>query len=152
MSPLTLQLDQFIRSFTISQNEVFSLFLGAGASINSGIPSAYDCIWHWKQSIYQTKTGFSFNGLDYKSDQVKQHIQRWLNQEGTYPLLDSPEEYSFYIDHATRYPATVASFSEASSRVNTRPLGTNCSCSFTQWSGYTLYGQPILMTYATKQR
>lgn len=110
MSPLPLQLDQFIRSFTISQNEIFSVFLGAGASINSGIPSAYDCIWHWKQSIFQTKTGFSFNGMDYKSDHVKQHIQRWLDQEGTYPPLDSPDEYSFYIDQCYPVPGDSSKF------------------------------------------
>lgn len=103
MKDYTLEYDQFIRSVKISHNDTFSLFLGAGASINSGIPSGYDCIWEWKRSIYLTKGPANLDeNLDYKSEQVKDHIQQWLDSEGTYPPKDDPSEYSFYVKNC--YP------------------------------------------------
>ncbi len=98
MQDYILEYDQFIRSVDVSRNDSFSLFLGAGASINSGIPSAYDCIWEWKRSIYLTKGPANLgDNLDHKSDQVRNHIQQWLDSEGTYPERDDPGEYSFYV-------------------------------------------------------
>ena len=29
----------------------FSMFLGAGASVESGVPLAGECIWEWKRDI-----------------------------------------------------------------------------------------------------
>lgn len=98
MFGLYLELDQFIRSIEINRDQAFSFFLGAGASISSGIPSAYDCIWNWKQKIYVSQTGHDLGNLDYKSENVKQFIQKWLNSEGSYPSLDNSEEYSTYIE------------------------------------------------------
>ncbi|RVU03127.1 hypothetical protein EOD41_04130 [Mucilaginibacter limnophilus] len=98
MQNYILEYDQFIRSLEVSHNDTFSLLLGAGASINSGIPSAYDCIWEWKRSIYLTKGPANLgDNLDYKSEQVKTHIQNWLDSEGVYPQRDDPSEYSFYV-------------------------------------------------------
>ena len=47
-----LQLDEFLRSIKQNIDTPHSLLLGAGASIESGIPSAADCIWDWKREIY----------------------------------------------------------------------------------------------------
>ena len=47
-----LQLDEFLRSIKQNIDTPHSLLLGAGASIESGIPSAADCIWEWKREIY----------------------------------------------------------------------------------------------------
>jgi hypothetical protein len=102
MSNYTLQYDQFIRSIEISRNEIFTFFLGAGASINSGVPSASDCIWKWKQTIFQTRSGHSLYGLDHKSDQARNIIQRWLDKEGSYPPLNDDCEYSHYVEQC--YP------------------------------------------------
>ena len=33
----------------------FSMFLGAGASVESGVPSAGECIWEWKRDIFISK-------------------------------------------------------------------------------------------------
>lgn len=95
----TLELDQFIRSVEISKTDYFSVLLGAGASVSSGIKSAGDCIWQWKRDIYTTKTVSKRQGnFDDKSDQVRQTIQKWLDTEGVYPPAASIEEYSFYIE------------------------------------------------------
>jgi len=98
MSDIILELDQFIRSVEINRDQSFSLFLGAGASVASGIPSAYDCIWHWKQKIYSSKSGNNLGNIDFKSDNVKAFIQKWLDSEGSFPALGHDNEYSFYIE------------------------------------------------------
>lgn len=41
----TLQFDEFLRSLKQNINSPHSILLGAGASIESGIKSAGDCIW-----------------------------------------------------------------------------------------------------------
>lgn len=102
MNSYILELDQFIRSVEISKNDAFSALLGAGASITSGIPSANDCIWQWKKSIYESKTQKSRLNLDIKSDQVKALIQKWLDSEGFYPAPGDESEYSFYVEQC--YP------------------------------------------------
>lgn len=93
-----LEVDQFTRSVEINKDQVFSFFLGAGASVSSGIPSAYDCIWQWKQQLYSTQTGNNLGSIDFKSDNVKLFIQKWLNNEGGFPPLNDHSEYSFYIE------------------------------------------------------
>jgi SIR2-like domain len=103
MQELILEYDELLRSVDISQRDSFALLIGSGASINSGIPSAVDCIWEWKRSIYLTKGPANLSdNLDPKSDQVKELIQKWLDQEGTFPPKDDPTEYSFYVEQC--YP------------------------------------------------
>ncbi len=98
-----LEYDQFLRSVEISKNDTFSFLLGAGASVTSGIPSASECIWHWKTSIYETKSDANiFEILDRNSSQAREHVQRWLDSEGIYPKAGSPKEYSDYVTYC--YP------------------------------------------------
>ena len=47
-----LQLDEFLRSLKQNIDMPHSLLLGAGASIESGVQSATECIWYWKKEIY----------------------------------------------------------------------------------------------------
>ncbi len=82
LANIILKLDQFVRSFEINKDQSFSLLLGAGASISSDIPSAYDCIWNWKQRIYISQTGEDLGNADFKSENVKLFIQQWLDNEG----------------------------------------------------------------------
>lgn len=100
---LRLDYDAFLRSFKRNTDVPHSILLGAGASITSGIQSAYDCIWEWKKDIYLSK---NINASDYyknyKDDSVRKSIQKWLDSQGEYPQLDSNEEYSFFAEKA--YP------------------------------------------------
>lgn len=100
---LKLEYDAFLRSFKRNIDVPHSFLLGAGASISSGIQTAYDCIWEWKKDIYISK---NINSSEYyknfKEDAVRKSIQKWLDNEGKYPQLDSLEEYSFYAEKA--YP------------------------------------------------
>ena len=99
----TLQFDEFVRSLKQNKDTYHSLLLGAGTSIESGIPSATDCIWEWKREIYLSQNP---ELIDYykntKIDAVRQTIQRWLDQQNIYPENNSLEEYSYYAEKA--YP------------------------------------------------
>jgi NAD-dependent SIR2 family protein deacetylase len=95
---MVLEFDQFVRSVQISRSDLFSFFLGAGASANSGIKTANECIWEWKRDIYLTKAAHNLKiKLDDRSEQVRASIQKWLDSEGIYPSLGSSDEYSAYV-------------------------------------------------------
>ncbi len=92
-----LQFDEFLRAINISKNDTYSLLLGAGCSITSDIPSAEDCIWEWKKSIYKSNNSTVKDWIEnYKNPKVKNAIQNWLDNQGGYPERGSTEEYSFY--------------------------------------------------------
>lgn len=103
MSTIILEYDAFLRSIKQNMDVPHSFLLGAGASISSGIQSAYDCIWEWKKDIYLSRNP---NAPDYykntKVESVKSNIQVWLNNQGVYPEENSAEEYPFYAEKA--YP------------------------------------------------
>lgn len=98
-----LQLDEFLRSIKQNIDTPHSLLLGAGASIESGIPSAKDCIWDWKREIYLSKNPGSIGNFDNsKSEAVRRVIQRWIDAQNIYPVENSVEEYSYFAEKA--YP------------------------------------------------
>ena len=100
---LQLEYSAFLRSFKRNVDVPHSFLIGAGASISSGIQSAYDCIWEWKKDIYLSKNNNAAEYYkNYKEDSVRISIQKWLDNEGVYPAKDSSEEYSFYAEKA--YP------------------------------------------------
>ena len=75
--------------------------MGAGASVESGIPSAYDCIWDWKHDIFISQNPSLMNSFsNIKIDNVRIAIQNWLDNEKIYPSQDAEEEYSFYAEKA----------------------------------------------------
>ena len=100
---LTLPLDAFVRSVGIKGSIPHALFLGAGASVSSGVPSAEKCVWEWKRSIFATNNpGLDDQLFELSLPSVQARIQRWLDQQGHYPEAGSAEEYGFYIQHC--YP------------------------------------------------
>lgn len=96
-----LEFEMFLRTLKASTNKPYSFLLGAGASIESGIPSAYDCIWQWKKDIFLSHNDALIESCNnVKLDSVKRKIQLWLDSQGIYPKEDSAEEYSFYAEKA----------------------------------------------------
>ena len=94
-----LPLDAFVRSVGVSRSTPHALFLGAGASITSGMPSAQMCIWEWKRDIFLTNNiGLKSQFSELSLASVRQRIQRWLDRQGIYPVEGAPEEYSVYIE------------------------------------------------------
>jgi SIR2-like protein len=95
---ITLTLDAFVRSIGVRRGAPIALFLGAGASTSSGIPSAQMCIWEWKRQIFLTNNpGLEDQFAELSLDGVRRRIQRWLDKQQTYPPENAPEEYGFYI-------------------------------------------------------
>ena len=98
-----LQLDEFLRSLKQNIDMPHSLLLGAGASIESGVQSATECIWYWKKEIYLSQNpGTIGNYSNSKLEIVRQVIQKWIDSQNGYPALNSDEEYSFFAEKA--YP------------------------------------------------
>ena len=100
---LILPLDAFIRSVGVNRAMQHALFLGAGASVSSGIPSAEKCIWEWKKSIFVTNNpGLEEQFSELSLPSVQSRIQEWLDQRDIFPSAGSTNEYEFYIEHC--YP------------------------------------------------
>jgi hypothetical protein len=94
-----LPLDAFVRSVGVGRATPHILFLGAGASITSGMPSAQMCIWEWKRDIFLTNNvGLESQFSELSLASVRERIQRWLDRQGIYPCDGAPEEYSIYIE------------------------------------------------------
>ena len=98
LDDLILSHDAFVRSVGVRRSTPHALFLGAGASVSSGIPSAEACIWEWKRSVFLTNNpGLEDQFAELSLPSVKRRIQRWLDDQGTYPEGGSAAEYGFYI-------------------------------------------------------
>src|ERR1700730_8848189 len=83
---LILSVDAFVRSIGVRRSVPFAMFLGAGASISSGIPSAQMCVWEWKRQIFLTNNpGLEDQFAELSLDGVRRRIQRWLDRQGIYP-------------------------------------------------------------------
>jgi hypothetical protein len=97
MSDLLLPYDAFLRSVKQNIDNEHVFLLGAGASISSGVKPAEDCIWEWKKDIFVSKNPNLANQYkEYKAEAVRNSIQRWFDNEGCYPPLHDPDEYSKY--------------------------------------------------------
>jgi len=95
----TLSVDAMVRSIGVLKDQPLLVFLGAGASMSSGMPSAVQCIWEWKRSIFLTNNP----GLERQFDElslpsVRQRIQRWLDAQQRFPKEGAPDEYSVFIE------------------------------------------------------
>lgn len=102
---LTLSLDAFVRSVGINRTTPHALFLGAGASVSSGVPSAEKCIWEWKRNIFVTNNpGLEDQFSELSLPSVQRRIQHWLDKQGGYPAQNHPDEYGFYIERC--FPIT----------------------------------------------
>lgn len=95
---LTLSLDAFVRSVGVRRATPHALFLGAGASVSSGIPSAQACIWEWKRNLFLTNNpGLEDQFAELSLPSVRRRIQKWLDGQGTFPMEGEAGEYGFYI-------------------------------------------------------
>ena len=113
----TLQMDEFLRSLKQNIGTPHALLLGAGASVESGVQSAADCIWEWKKEIFLSQNPGMIGTYDNsKQDNVRRVIQRWIDAQNSYPTENSPEEYSFFVEKAYRIPQPCKERHKASHR------------------------------------
>jgi len=95
----TLRFEEFMRSLKQNMDTPHSILLGAGASVESNVPSASDCIWDWKREIFLSHNPTMIESCsNTKVENVRIAIQKWLDSQREYPAADSSEEYSFYAE------------------------------------------------------
>lgn len=79
-------------------------FLGAGASRASGIKTAYDMIWEFKQKLYCSERKIPLSAVpDIGDPLVRRKLQQHFDSAGGYPAGDSEDEYAFYFEKT--YPS-----------------------------------------------
>jgi SIR2-like protein len=91
---MAFSVDEFLRAVEVNRVSPHALFLGAGASVSSGVQSTDSCIWDWKRRLFITNNpGLKEFVRELSSGSVRRRIQRWLDSEGKYPRPGVPEEY-----------------------------------------------------------
>ena len=99
-----LSMDEYIRTIENIQNGALSVFLGAGASIQSGVPSASDMVWEFKRKLYCTDNKISEEYYkDLQSEATKTSLQNYFNGLSGFPVSGNGQEYSFYFEKC--YPS-----------------------------------------------
>lgn len=90
---------QFIRNYKALTKGTIDFFLGAGASISSGIPTGGDLVWYFKREIYCTENGISQDRFkDLKSESNRLILQNYFDLQADTPERGNPKEYSFYFE------------------------------------------------------
>ena len=89
----------YIRNITNTPTGTINCFLGAGASIQSQVPSAYDLVWQFKRTLYCNLNNISEQSFkDLQSIETKRKIQSFFYGIVGFPKEDSIDEYSFYFE------------------------------------------------------
>ena len=87
---------EFLRLYPLRAPNLMWL-LGAGASASSGIPTAGDMIWDFKRRIYCTEERVSLRACaDIGDPLLRAKLQKYFDNRGDCPALNSDEEYSHY--------------------------------------------------------
>jgi len=95
--------DDFARRFSMRAANLM-WFLGAGASVAAGIPTAYDMIWEFKQQLFVSQRRVSAKAVaDLSSPAIRAQIQAHIDSLGILPRLDATDEYAELFEAA--YPA-----------------------------------------------
>jgi NAD-dependent SIR2 family protein deacetylase len=98
-----ISVDQFLRSIALRPGRL-GWFLGAGASASSGIPTAWDMIWDFKQQLFVSQRKVPFQEVkDLTQAANRKRIQEHIASSPNMPPLDSPEEYAKLFEAA--YPS-----------------------------------------------
>jgi hypothetical protein len=97
MSEPMLKLDEFLRELKVNRDSPHMMFIGAGASVESGVKSASDCIQEWKEDLFNTRNGGPAKSRD--------ELDGWLRQQIEYPPQGAPDEYGFYVQRCFPNPS-----------------------------------------------
>ena len=89
--------NEFIRNFLVPNYNKLDFFLGAGASIQAGIPTGSDFTWMFKRDLYCTEQDISKEKFkDIQSPRNQKILQEYFDSKDNYPKLYDDKEYSFY--------------------------------------------------------
>lgn len=92
---ITLEYAAFLRSFKRNIDVPHSFLLGAGASISSGYNLLMIVFGNGKRYFLIKNVNSSEYYKNFKDNAVRKSIQKWLDNEGGYPILDSPKSIVF---------------------------------------------------------
>ncbi|MEP0548924.1 MAG: SIR2 family protein [Rhodothermales bacterium] len=93
----------FLRTFSV-RSERIMWFLGAGASLSAGIPTAWNMIWEFKRALFCSEQRVPISHVENLNDErVRLRIQSYLDDRGDCPTQNAPDEYSFYFERV--YPS-----------------------------------------------
>ncbi|MBI4558201.1 MAG: SIR2 family protein [Candidatus Hydrogenedentes bacterium] len=96
---------EFVRRYHMRSPNIM-WFLGAGASVASGIATANDMVWEFKRLLYCTQERVALDACrDLGSLNLRTILQKHFDANGRYPAANSPEEYPLYFEAA--YPHEV---------------------------------------------
>lgn len=98
---MDLQIDknEFLRSFSVRPAKSFGIFVGAGCSVTSGVPSAQSLIWEFKKVLYCEHHKIKPEKFkDLESVSNRQKIQSHFNLQKGFPREGDPNEYAFYFE------------------------------------------------------
>ncbi|MBA2671373.1 MAG: SIR2 family protein [Gemmatimonadetes bacterium] len=99
-----ISLAEFARLFPLRSPRI-GLLIGAGASVSSGIPSAWDMIWDFKRSVYATEQRLHPERAGPLADPaIRDAIQRYFDSQDGTPVQDADNEYSYYFKRALSDP------------------------------------------------
>lgn len=105
--------EQFIRNYSVMADGEVDFFLGAGASIASGIPTGGDLIWEFKRALYCSECGISTEKYkDLALPSTRKMLQEYFDRKEGYPEQYAPEEYSFYFEQCYSDPLARKRFIE----------------------------------------
>lgn len=106
--------EQFIRNFSVMADGEVDFFLGAGASLASGIPTGGDLIWEFKRTLYCSECDISTEKYkDLALPSTRKMLQEYFDKKGGYPSQYAPEEYSFYFEQCYSDPLARKRFIES---------------------------------------
>ena len=98
-----LPADDFARRFGLRAPNLM-WFLGAGASASSGVPTAWDMIWEFKQRLFVSQRKVSPKSVaDLSNPAVRLRLQDHLASSGSFPTEGDPAEYAALFEAV--YPA-----------------------------------------------
>jgi len=93
-----LKIDEFVRSIQINKRTPHGLFLGAGASVTSGVPSAGASIWDWKRQIFLTQNpGLEDHFQEITLGSVRKRLQQGLDAQRRWPSEGHDDEYNVFV-------------------------------------------------------
>ncbi|MER9049265.1 SIR2 family protein [Mesorhizobium sp. M0923] len=108
--------DDFARRFQMRAGGLMWL-LGAGASASSGIPTAGEMLWEFKQALYVSQRKVSPKSVeDLTNPAVRSLIQNYISSSGTFPVEGAPDEYAAIFEAAWPSEADRRTYIESRTR------------------------------------
>jgi hypothetical protein len=93
-----MEVKDFVKFYPLRCKNI-AWFLGAGASVSAGIRTAYDMIWDFKRTEFCAQQNHPIPMYsDLASPAIRNQIQSYFDSQDGAPVLDSPEEYSYYFE------------------------------------------------------